>query len=307
MTITASIPSMCFITPTFRRDFQQFALQRRTMAAFAADIPHVVIVDEEDMGLFRSRFRDDLKGNLILKSSKDVLPTILERGRYFARFKFLRSFFKRVPGGPILSRGWCAQQLMKIYALAAMEYDFAVLLDSDVFLCGFVTPEFFLRDGLPRLFEGPADDAEKMDFDISTHLILGRPLHQVKQLYDYIFSPSVFRKSTAAKLLEVLTERGTRRWLKDFHLQRRPSEYNLLGYVAREIEGYEGYRREPCLPSDLHYSIRYEKDLEHLQETISSLKKGNNDRKFFLLQSTLGLEGAALEKIIDQCLEKLVG
>ena len=43
----ASIPSMCFITPTFRRDFQQFALQRRTMAAFAPDIPHVVIVDEE--------------------------------------------------------------------------------------------------------------------------------------------------------------------------------------------------------------------------------------------------------------------
>ena len=296
---------MCFFTPTFRRDLIQFSLLRRTIMKFAPQIPHLVIVNHEDLDLFRSKFQDQFGSGLTLKSSREVLPPRIEFGRWVARYKSLRSLFKRLPGHTIVSRGWYAQQIMKIYALANLDYDFAVFLESDVFLCADVTPEYFMRDGLPRLFEGPADTAEKMDFDVSTHVILGRRLDKVKNLYDYIFSPAIFRRSTAVRLMELLSERGPTKWIREFHRLTRPSEYNLLGFVAREIENHSGYSVEKCMPRDLHYSICIKDELDQLIPTLDALTPKNNDKKFFLLQSSLKIDSQKLEQITNRCIEKL--
>jgi hypothetical protein len=269
------------MTPTHVGDLRQFAILRRSIEVFAPGIPHIAIVNTEDYAEFRDRFQQS--ANLELVKSVDVLPAEIERRRRKTGLKWFtgRWLHKRQ------IRGWHAQQIMKLYALADCSYEAAAFIDSDVFICRPLGPDYFFRDGRLKLFRRRAVNAECLDFDIATHEILGNPLHQVTELFDYIFSPACFRKSSAVRLFAEFEARRRSTWVRRFLAQQRPSEYNLLGYAAMILEGGAGYELTECNPDDLHHSIRFPEDRAHLAAEIEQMRKQPKD--FALIQSRLQL------------------
>jgi hypothetical protein len=256
---------------------------RRSIRLFAPDFAHVAIVNSEDCGLFRARFRDESRLEIV--KSAAVLPRFLERRRRKSGPRWLTGKWLHKD----LIKGWHAQQLMKLYALAQCEYEAAVFIDSDVFICRPLAGDYFHVDGRLKLFRRAALNAEAADFDISTHDIIGNPLHNVTQLYDYIFSPACFRKSSAVSLFAEFERRGRSNWVKRFLAQARPSEYNLLGYAATMLEDCEGYCLTECNPDDLHHSVRFPEDRARLAEEIELMR--TQPKAFALIQSTLNIDG----------------
>ena len=272
------------MTPTHIGDIEQFAVLRRSIEVFAPGIPHIALVNTEDCRQFRDRFKDN--SNLQILPSAEVLPRDIERRRRKSGPRWLTGKWLHKD----LIKGWHAQQLMKIFALAKCPYEAVVFMDSDVFICRPLGRDYFFVDGRLKLFRRDAVvNAECLDFDISTHDILGNPLHrvQVTELYDYIFSPTCFRRSSAVRLLAEFEARQ-RKWVKRFLEQKRPSEYNLLGHAAMVLEGGAGYQLIECNPDDLHHSIRFPEDSAHLDAEIELMRQ--QPKEFALIQSSLGLD-----------------
>lgn len=290
--------SICILTPSYAGDLRRFSLLRRSIRTFAPGIPHLAIVHSEDCAQFRDRFRGE--PDLAVIATRDVLPGSIERGRrrsgpsWRARGLLRRRTIK----------GWHAQQLSKIFALARCPYEAAVFLDSDVFVCQPLSRDYFYVNGSLKLFRQRARNAEQLDYDIAAHDILGDPLYAVTELYDYIFHPACFRKSSAVRLLEELDRRGLsrrERWMRRFLKEKRPSEYNLLGYAATVLEGGAGYHLVECEPEALHHSLRYPEDRLRVVAEIESMR--TRPKPFALVQSTLGIRfeqiSAAFESLVE--------
>ena len=288
--IDSSTPALCILTPSYRGDIEQFALLRESIKLFAPGFPHLALVHTEDHGRFRRRFRGDT--NLEIVRTAAILPRSVERRRVKSGPKWLNRGWL---WGPRI-KGWHAQQLAKIFALAHCQYEAAVFLDSDVFICRALETKYFYVNDRLKLFRQKAVNAETLDFDISTHEIIGNPLHGITQLYDYVFHPACFRKSTAIRLLEELTRRGRSeaKWLRKFLSERRPSEYNLLGYAATVLEESANYQLIECNPTDLHHSVRFPEDRTRFAEEMERMLA--QPKQFALVQSTLRIDAA---QIID--------
>jgi uncharacterized protein DUF6492 len=292
-TRSTRLPSLCFITTTHREDLQRFALLRRSVKTFAAErYTHVAVVNTEERSFFERHFRGDT--DLQIVASADVLPRDVEQRRRKSNLpgRIGRLFDRRGV------KGWYAQQLMKIFALAHCPTDAAVFIDSDVFLCRPLARDYFFVDGKLKLFRRPAVNAEGFDFDISTHDILGNPLHEVKNLFDYIYSPCSFRKSTAHALFSEFERRRLNAWVRRFLAQYRPSEYNLLGYAASVVEEFRGYRLVECEPTDLSHSIRFPEDLNGFVSLVDCMRR--ETKQFALVQSRLGIAAADVDRAFDQ-------
>jgi uncharacterized protein DUF6492 len=279
-----NVLSTCFMTPTHIGDIRQFAVLRRSIQLFAPGYHHIALVNTEDCSQFADRFRGER--DLEIVRTADVLPADIERRRRKSGPKWLtgRWLHKRQ------IRGWHAQQLLKLFALADCSYEAVAFIDSDVFVCRPLASDYFCVDGCLKLFRRKAMNAEGLDFDISTHEILGNPLHQVTvpELYDYIYSPASFRKSTAVRLFAEFERRRRSTGVRHFLAEKRPSEYNLLGYSATVLEGGTGYHLVECDPDDLHHSIRFPEDRAHLDAEIKRMQQQPKD--FALIQSSLRLE-----------------
>jgi Family of unknown function (DUF6492) len=293
---TYTVPSICFVTPSYIGDIDQFSILRRSINLFAPGFPHLAIVQTEDCDEFRRRFQGEAQLEII--PTAEVLPQAVELHRRKSGPKW---FTGKLKHGRLLIKGWHAQQLAKIFALASFPYDDVVFLDSDVFLCRPLDRSYFYVDGLLKLFRCRAMNAESMDFDISTHEIVGNPLHEITVLWDYIFHPACFRKSTALALLEEFKLRKRSTWVRRFLAQKRPSEYNLLGYAATAIEGGEGYHLIECSPADVHHSIRFPEDRVRLAEELEKMKE--SPKPFALIQSTLRLPFSQVVNVFDQVAE----
>jgi hypothetical protein len=280
------------MTPTHVGDIRQFSVLRRSIEVFAPGFPHIAIVNTEDYGEFADRFHRE--PHLQIVTTADVLPHEIERRRRKSGLKWFtgRWLHKRQ------IRGWHAQQLMKLYALANCPYEAAAFIDSDVFICRPLGPEYFYVGNKLKLFRRRAVNAECLDFDIATHDILGNPLHQVTELYDYIFSPACFRKSSAVRLFAEFERRRRSTWVRRFLAQQRPSEYNLLGYAAMVLESGAGYQLLECNPDDLHHSIRFPEDRAHLTAEIERMRLEPKD--FVLIQSRLGLHGDQIANAFER-------
>jgi hypothetical protein len=180
--------------------------------------------------------------HLQIITTADVLPPVIERHRRRATVTWFSGRWLRRR----VIRSWHARQLANLYALASCSYEAGAFIDADSFLKEPVGPGCFYVEGRLKLLRRRAVEAEAMDCDIATHDILGHPLHQVTELFDYRFSPACFRKSSAVCLLAELERRRPLRWIRRFIAQQRPSEYNLLGYAATVLEGCAGYELIEC-------------------------------------------------------------
>jgi hypothetical protein len=292
--LAETMSSICIITPTHMRDMKQFLLLRRSINAFAPGFPHLALVNTEDFAAFRDRCIGE--ANLEIVKSADVLPRSIEYRRRKSGPRWVAAL--RRSRGSI--KGWHAQQLMKLFALATCRYEAAAFLDSDVFFCRPLGPDYFYVGDRLKLFRRRAPNAECMDFDIAAHEVLGNPLHKVTELYDFIFSPACFRKSTAIRLFEEFRRRRRSSWVRRFLLQKRASEYQLLGYAATVLEAGAGYSIVDCDPDEIHHSFRYEEDRPKLATAVQRMR--SQPRDFALMQSRLKLSfdevGAAFEAVV---------
>jgi hypothetical protein len=286
------MPSICIVTPTYVGDAAQFTLLRRSINAFAPAFPHLAIVNSEDFAEFRERFAGE--SNLEIIKSADVLPRAIEYRRRRSGPKWLTAM-RRVPGR--LIKGWHAQQLMKLFVLSECSYEAVAFCDSDVLICRPIAADYFYLGDRLKLYRRRARDAECMDFDIAAHEILGNPLERITELYDYIYSPATFRKSTAVRLFAEFHSRH-RSWVRRFLAQKRASEYHLLGYAATVLEGGAGYQIVDCNPDDVHHSVRYETDRAELATVLQQIRAQHKD--FALLQSRLNLNVGQIAAAFDE-------
>ena len=286
---------ICLITPSHAGDIRQFSVLRRSIKLFAPDFAHIALINTEDCDVFRDRFRGDSRLQIV--RTADVLPREIEQRRRKSGPRWLTGkwLHKR------LIKGWHAQQLMKLYALADCRHEAAVFIDSDVFICRPMGPDYFYVNDRLKLFRRRALNAECLDFDIATHEILGNPLHQITELYDYIFSPACFRKSSAVSLFQEFDRRKRSTWVRRFVAHTRPSEYNLLGYAATVLEGKAGYHLVECNPDDVHHSVRFPEDRAHLTEELERMRL--QPKYFALIQSRLGIHFDHIAGAFDQVAE----
>lgn len=277
---------LALVTTTYRGDLQRFAILRDSIRRYGTRFPHIAIVQTEDYGIFSERYGGDI--DITLLRTADVLPKSVESQRRAARTgRGLRSLLsRRAPVGAQEMRGWYAQQLSKLFFLRETTYPTVAFIDSDLFLCESIEYSDFFYGQEAKLFRRRAANAESLDFDISTYEILGRDIYYVKNsdLYDFIFHPVIFRASTGRRLFDHLERSMGRKWVDRFIAERRPSEYNLLGHVATDMEELQGYHIVDCAPEDVHYSIRTKSTAEKMQGSINEIYRVR--KKFFLVQST---------------------
>jgi hypothetical protein len=176
-------------------------------------------------------------------------------------------------------------------------------VDSDVFICRPLQARDFYVDGRLKLFRQRANNAEQLGFDISTHDLLGRPLHTVTDFFDY-FHPACFRRWTALGLLQELSRRrgSESRWMDKFLQERRPSEYNLLGYAATVLDGGANYELVECKPTDLHHSVRFPEDLVRFEQEMRYMLA--RPKQFALIQSTVGIDPARIASVFRVLVDK---
>lgn len=276
--------SVYYITPTFAPDIERFALLRHSLNTFSPDIRHVAYVDNEDMGLFQRRFSADR--NLQIVSKSEVIPPKFEAQRRF--WHGWRGYVTdRIAWrtGLNLRRysGWKLQQIVKIHAAACAATEAVVFLDSDMFLCGPVTASDYFAGTELRLLETPARSFEDYAFEVSCRILVGEHLGRPADGFLYIHQAPRFLRRTAIALLRHL-EATHRDWVSRFFEQPFPSEYNLMGYTARVLEGYRGYQREVTPPDEWLYEV---KEKQKLLDALQACARERGSRKFFLVQSNM--------------------
>lgn len=275
--------SLCYMTPSFHGDLERFALLRRSLQLFSPDIPHLAYVDTEDCPLFRKRFGGET--NLTIVPSAEILPARIEAERRF--WRGWRGWIARRIGWRLgLSAsftGWKMQQIIKLEAAVRVPFDAVVFLDSDIFLCAPVTERDFVADGALTLLETPAATYEDMAFEVGRQLLVDGALHVPVEAFNYIHQAPRFLRRTAATLLDCLRARH-QDWHAALLKATFPSEYDLLGYAARVLEGYRGYRLETMPRPEWLYEVKQRSVLED-QMALCRGERGR--RKFFLIQSNM--------------------
>lgn len=283
--VAANPPSICILTLSYAADIERFALLRHSLDAFAAGLEHVAIIDTEDLPLFRQRFAGSPRVRFIPTSS--VLPAGAERQRRFWRGFWGRNLQRlewRARSHARFYSGWKMQQIAKIRAAARLDYDAFVFLDSDTFVTAPIEQaDFFDQQGRLLLRQAEAKTYEDFAFEVGRQIFFRKPLTEPALAFNYIVPAPRFRRKTA-QLLEAMSESVHEDWIREFYKISFPSEYNLLGYIARDVENYGGYKLEDGS------SGRWGYDVKHTSQLIPALEaceEDNGSKAFFLVQSNM--------------------
>jgi uncharacterized protein DUF6492 len=231
-----------FITPTFARDYERFSLQRESIERCGIDIPHLAIVNHEDL----PRFADlPFRRNLTLISTADALPASFERRR-----KLWGTRRRSNPRHWFIGRGihgWMIQQLIKLAAPSYTDAETIICLDSDLFFVDRVTAgDFAAADGRLHLYETEDDlDAQMAEWYAHALRFLGLPtMGQPPRRFTH--APVPWRRDVLADLHRFIERRHGRFWMDAVADADRLAEYTLYGTYARHID--ELKRATPVRP-----------------------------------------------------------
>ena len=228
-----------FVTPTYDRDLQRFTLLRESMEKCEIDIPHVAVVDDEDLPLFREM---PFRHKLTLISSKDALPTRIEQRRAMPAYRRRHPYYWIKPRN---IHGWGAQQLMKLCAPQYIETEGILCLDSDVFFVDRVEEkDFFSDDGKLHLYENDCEyTVETIYWMAQSMKALNVPLGQ--KPYLYVHNPVPLHREVVLALQRELSRVHDRNWI-DVFLENDLTEYTTYGVFARYVNGL--YKVAPVKP-----------------------------------------------------------
>jgi hypothetical protein len=235
------VTTVTLVTPTYAEDRKCFGFLRESIERCGIDLPHVAIVDHEDLSLFD---RIEHRRNLTLLSTRDVLPTALEARRLARQTRVDRLIGRR---GARRLRGWYAQQLVKLAAPAYVDTEACVMLDSDVFFVRPVTAEDFVGpSGRLQLLEREGlvlKQVEHAMWQRDSAEFLGTSLDA--PIVDYTASVVPMHRGVLLDLQEYVERRHSMQWMEAFE-HHRVMEYTTYGVYARWVD--ELRRTEPAAP-----------------------------------------------------------
>jgi len=234
-------PGIAFITATWAGDLEHFrvmrcSFERSQLAGFA----HYVIVQDEDLPMFEE-FRG--RPGLTLLSTREVLPEVIERRRVRARKlseRFGRDFtricgsLKRMFSWPLWPSytGWHTQQLCKLKLASELDFDKAVILDSDVVVTPFATIEDFLGISGVVCFTDwrkRTDLAGKVKNWVLESERLVDASNRVDPVNAYFDTPFVFDHSMLCSALASLEAKTNKAWWSAL-LDRPPRRWSEFGF-----------------------------------------------------------------------------
>lgn len=243
---------IALLTPTYHRDHAHFTILRESLDAAGCDWPHWVVVQTEDLPLFKRR---DWGRQVRLIATADVLPPAVEAARRRVAgyphvwAKFRRSLNKRYGWFADASRdGWNVQQLIKLEMASRTEARCWVTLDSDVVVTGQVRETDFLRGEAIALHSQPAGDhiAFQQKWNLEARALLG--LGPQAEEHNTIAHPFSFSAETTRALLRALEARHGLPWQEVLGAMRANSlsEFLLYGLFAREVWQMQGLFEMPA-------------------------------------------------------------
>lgn len=219
------------LTPTYRRDYERFALLRESIERCGIDLPHVAVVQHEDMAQFRAL---PFKRNLTLLSTREVLPRRLERCR--RAWGYRRRNWRRWFGWRPL-HGWMSQQLIKLSAPAFVGSEAVLCLDSDfVFVRRARSEDFFAQDGRLHLFEA----ADGVDVEMAEYL--GRSMRFLgvapvrHPVLRYTLAPAPMHVGVLRDLQSFICERHGMAWYDAIIGTDCITEFATYGVYAKHID-----------------------------------------------------------------------
>ncbi|MEX1198206.1 MAG: DUF6492 family protein [Pseudohongiellaceae bacterium] len=297
----ASLPLL--LTVTWSGDRAHFALLRESLKRSAlADCPHLVIVHDEDLPLFKA-FREP---GLTLCSSAAVLPALVERRRFCARRQQERWGRRATTVAGSLARrfgwprwvrytGWHTQQLCKLAAVAGSDARTVVAMDSDLI----VTPHARVEDFLPArpdhilCYEDwqPAEALSRKveHWQTTACRLLDLPLPEGDKRDVYYDTPFVFDVQALQSLLGWLDERYGRPWWEtlidcpprqwsEFGLYRAWLRHRFQGQVEWTDRSRAGYLYDASDADQLARELRELVEARRCHYvTIHSQSNGRHD------------------------------
>jgi hypothetical protein len=220
--------SLTFVSPTYAKDLQRFALLRESMERCDIDIPHMAVVQHEDLPLFQ---KIPFRHKLTLLSSRDVLPPEIEARRTATSYG-RRHPYRWLKPRPL--HGWITQQLMKLSAPQYVPTEGIVCLDSDVVFVDRVEEhEFYGPDRRLHLYESDRD------FTVGTIQWMAQSMQAFKIPLEhkpllYIHHPVPLHRQVVLGLQRGLERIHGRRW-SDVFLDLNLTEYTSYGVYARFV------------------------------------------------------------------------
>lgn len=279
---------LSLVTPTFRGDFARVSFLRESMARCEVDLPHVVVVADEDIAHLRPiRHQHRLE----IVSTRDVLPRDVER----LRRREARRLVRYLPTSRLRGRalgGWWSQQLVKLAASRVVPGNW-ICLDSDAAFVRSVSAPDFDTDGRLHLqeFTNPvgagsrnlARDAARL-FGVQSRLLDDRH-------YTGLLVP--MHRATVGRLLDHLSAVSGLPWWQTLRLHD-VTEYAAYGVFARYVDGLAEVEPVSRTWSWLFYDFDVATFSGRLREVVD-----RGDVRIVMVHSHLGVDPAAYRPAFD--------
>lgn len=283
--------SLCFMTPTWGRDVGHFRWLRRSLErAGLAHVPHVVVVQTEDVELFRPFAINGVK----LMTTAEVLPAEVERGRVLAitkarkcgraLTKFCTSLNKRFGWCKwVKYSGWHVQQITKFQVAASGGHDITVVLDSDLLITRPFDLRLFAPDGRVAVFENyyltPQTPGVGWKWHKAASRLLKQPISPDRPANGYWAPPFVFERLTTQALHKWLETEYGPTWYQTL-LSQAPyswSEGRIYSMFARAF----GDESRLAFVGNPHLSGLYSDD--HRRDPDKTISETLSDSQIFFM------------------------
>jgi hypothetical protein len=232
-TFVAAPMRFALATPSFHLDYEICRLLIESVHRHVpADVPHFIIVDRDDLELF--------KGCADARTHVIVQEDIVEER--FVRVPFARRWRVNLRTLPV--RGWVWQQMVKLSIANRIDADAYMLIDSDCFFVKPFDPRTLVRDGNVPFYREEKDwyktDSDTQKWAEVSRRLLGLP--PLAEPYDvgYVNPWGLWRRDALLKL-QARVARGGRptSWLYRVARNTTLSEYALYGMFVERILGLE--------------------------------------------------------------------
>ena len=282
----------CLITPTYAKDLEGFRLLRRSIDRCGIDIPHLAVIHDEDLPLFRDQ---DLGDGLELISTRDVLPREIEKRRQACGFR-RRDPRRWIAGKPL--HGWIAQQFIKLSVPAITSAETLVFLDSDTLFLDHVDARDFMDplSGKPHLYESFDDvDAEMAEWVGRSMRFLGvNPTHQPVSRFTH--APAVMCRSVLLDMQRFIENRHKRKWIDAMERFGSIMEYSTYGVFAKYVDNAA---RVVSTRPNLCMYYWWSEDVARLVDTLPGRLEMSGAR-ILLIQSNGGLKPRSYQPLLEQ-------
>lgn len=279
----------CLVTKTYRGDLSAFTDLCRSIDQFMPDVRHVVLHDRRDremIAAFAGPQRELVDCNDLLPGLREV--TIAGRTVWW-----------RAPFFPV--RGWIYQQLAKIAAVALLNEDAAVLIDSDARFVSPIRHEHLFDGDRVRLFHRPGAPSGPVAESPKWHNVASQALGLTQRGYtgaDYISNAVIWSPAVVRQMIERIERATGDAWFDPLIRPRRFSEYVLYGVFCEHVAGKHKELFSLAEGELAHCSWHY--DFGSDEEIDRFVAEFDESKIAVLIQSNLSLSDAKREAIFNR-------